>query len=248
MSEEKVKKKRNKTDPLASEPEEGELWLLSYADMMTLIACFFILMMAFANYDPAGFKQKAEIIAQGFAKGKVMVTNEKFKEMNEEISRHPELLKMSKITMNDSQMTIVMSGSVLFPQNGYALTEDMTFLLDNLIDIIKTKGEDKYRIIIEGHSDNLPLPALSPFKNHWALAAQRAAMVIERFEYFGFTPTNLKMISLGDSEPLAPNQDENGMPIIENNKINRRVVIKVVEIPKVPREGVKMGLGVLFNR
>lgn len=243
-----AKKKRGAITPMQSPEDEAESWLLSYADMMTLIACFFILMMAFANYDPAGFKQKAEVVAKGFAKGKTMVTNEKFKEMNEEIAKHPELLKMSKITLNDSQMIIVMSGSVLFPHNGFTLSDEMTFLLDSLIDIIKSKGEDNYRIIIEGHSDNLPLPANFAFPNHWALAGARAAMVIERFEYFGFTPTNLKMISAGDSEPLAPNQDENGMPIAENNRMNRRVVIKVVEIPRSDKKQIKMGLGVLFNR
>lgn len=242
------KNKRQSISPMETPAEEGESWLLSYADMMTLIACFFILMMAFANYDPAGFKQKAEVVAKGFSKGKVMVTNEKFKEMNEEIAKHPELLRMSKITLNDSQMVIVMSGSVLFPQNGYTLSEEMTFLLDSLIDIIKSKGEENYKILIEGHSDNLPLPANFAFPNHWALAAARAAMVIERFEYFGFTPTNLKMVSAGDSEPIAPNQDENGMPIIENNRMNRRVVIKVVEIPRTDKKQIKMGLGVLFNR
>ncbi|MFG1494721.1 flagellar motor protein MotB [Halobacteriovorax sp. ZH4_bin.1] len=227
-------------------PDEGEAWLLSYADMMTLIACFFILMMAFANYDPAGFKVKAEIVAKSFSKGKVAVTNEKFKEINEEIAKHPELLKISKITVNDSKMRIEMSGSILFPQNEVSMSEEMTFLLDNLIDIIKSKGEDDYRIIIEGHSDNLPIKQNSKYRNHWSLAAARAALVIERFEYFGFSPKNLKMISLGDSEPLRPNQDKNGKPISENNKINRRVVIKVIEIPKFQKK-LKMGLGVLFE-
>ena len=41
--------------PKSDEGDESEAWLVSYADMMTLIACFFILMMAFANFDPIGF-------------------------------------------------------------------------------------------------------------------------------------------------------------------------------------------------
>ena len=38
-------------DPLASPPDEGEGWLVSYADLMTLIACFFILMVSFADFS-----------------------------------------------------------------------------------------------------------------------------------------------------------------------------------------------------
>lgn len=40
--------------------DEGEAWLTSYADMITLIACFFILMTAFANFDPIEFQEKGE--------------------------------------------------------------------------------------------------------------------------------------------------------------------------------------------
>lgn len=51
------------------EEEGGEGWLVSYADLMTLIACFFILMMAFANYDPVGFNKKAKEISKHFNQG-----------------------------------------------------------------------------------------------------------------------------------------------------------------------------------
>lgn len=226
--------------------DEGETWLLSYADMMTLIACFFILMMAFANFDPVGFSQKTKIISQSFSKGKVKVTNQKFKDIREEVAKHPELLKMTKLTLKDTKMIIAMSGSVLFPKNGYELTEKMNFLLDSLIDIIKTKGEDNYKIIIEGHSDNLPLPSKALMRSHWLLAGARAASVAERFEYFGFDPKNFKIVSFGDSRPLKPNQDENGKPILKNTKLNRRVVIQVLE-KQVFKKGEKLGFGVLFK-
>ena len=38
--------------------DEGT-WLTSYADLMTLVACFFILMVAFANFEDPVFQKRA---------------------------------------------------------------------------------------------------------------------------------------------------------------------------------------------
>lgn len=74
----------------------GDDWLVSYADMMTLIACFFILMMAFANYDPAGFNKKAIELSKSFNKDKYKSSELKMKELMEEVSKHPEITKKLK--------------------------------------------------------------------------------------------------------------------------------------------------------
>lgn len=236
-------RKERRSFQIEEEADEGESWLLSYADMMTLIACFFILMMAFANYDPVGFQQKSETIASHFSKVKVSET--KLKELESEIVRHPELQEMTKITVHDSSLTVTLSGTILFPHNESDLTPEIAAQLDTLIDIIKT-FDSEYRIVIEGHSDNLPIKRGLPYKDHWSLAALRASSVAERFQYFGFIPQNIKVVSLGESQPLKPNQDENGKPINENLSLNRRVVIKIIE-PKTKSEGMKLGLGHYFN-
>lgn len=238
-------KTKRKVQVPAEEVEEGEAWLLSYADMMTLIACFFILMMAFANYDPPGFQEKTKEIAKHFSKGKSKLSKLKLTELKEEIAKHPELKDMTKITVNDSSLVVTLSGSILFPQNEVDLQPQMTLHLDSMIDIIKTYNSE-FRIVIEGHSDNLPISHDNPYKNHWALAAARASSVAERFQYFGFPNENIRVVSHGDTRPIAPNQDKTGRPIPENTMLNRRVILKVIE-PLDKRASVKMGLGVYFE-
>ena len=43
------------------QPKEADAgtWLTSYADLMTLVACFFILMVAFANFEEPVFQKRA---------------------------------------------------------------------------------------------------------------------------------------------------------------------------------------------
>lgn len=240
-----MSKVRRKAKMPEEEPDEGDAWLLSYSDMMTLVACFFILMMAFANYDPKGFQEKTKEVSKHFSKGQSKISNLKMTELKEEIAKHPELKDMTKITVNDSSLVISLSGSILFPDNEVDMKPQMVVHLDSMIDIIKTFNTE-YNIIVEGHSDNLPLGHNNPYKNHWALAGARASSVAERFQYFGFPNGRIRVISHGDSKPIAANQDKNGKPIRENNLLNRRVVIKVVE-PLDKRASVKMGLGVYFE-
>lgn len=238
-------KPRRKSQIPADEVEEGEAWLLSYADMMTLVACFFILMMAFSNYDPPGFQEKTKVIAKHFSKGKSKLSKLKLTELKEEIAKHPELKDMTKISVNDSSLIVTLSGSILFPQNEVDLHPQMTLHLDSMIDIIKTFNSD-FRIVVEGHSDNLPLSHNNPYKNHWSLAGARASSVAERFQYFGFPNENIRVVSHGSTRPIAPNQDKSGKPILENTQLNRRVILKVIQ-PLDKRASVRMGLGTYFE-
>lgn len=226
--------------------DDGDGWLVSYADMMTLIACFFILMMAFANFDPVGFQEKTKELAKHFNKDKYKNSMTKMIELTEEIAKHPELEQNTKVTVHDTNVVISFSGTVLFEGGGYLLNKNSTLAVDTLIDIIKTL-DPNFQIIVEGHTDNRPISNQEGnFRSNWSLAGARAASVVERFEYFGFNPGNLKAVSWGDTKPLLPNEDSAGNPLEDNIKMNRRVVIKVIQ-PLDNKRKYKIGLGVYFD-
>lgn len=237
---------KSKLDPGTGGDSGSPTWLLSYADMMTLIACFFILLMAFANYDPVGFTKKTLEVSKHFNKDKFKSADNPLQELREEIARHPELKKMVKTSVVDSTLNVTFSGSALFPPGAYELTEELRFKLDTLIDLIKLKSPN-FRIVVEGHTDNRKIDKKStPFSSNWGLSAARAASVIHRFEYFGFDPQYLAALGLADTKPLIPNEDERGNPISENQRLNRRVVIKVLESNKGGKN-FKLGFGAYFD-
>src|SRR4051794_6937918 len=97
-------------------PDEPEGWLTSYADLMSLLSCFFMLMMAFANYDTPGVQIKATIIAQTFKEKPSSVSEEEdpLTKLKSEIAHHPELIKKLKMTLNDGTLAIVFTGSAVF--------------------------------------------------------------------------------------------------------------------------------------
>lgn len=229
---------------LKTPPEESEGWLTSYADLMSLLTCFFMLMMAFANYDTPGVEAKARIIAESFTKvgGQTQLDLEK---LQSELARHPDFEERLKMTLKDGELAIVFTGSAVFAEGNPQLDLATTQLVDTLIEIIKARGTE-YRILIEGHADrneNL----LSDGMNHWSLSAARAANVIGRFEYFGFKSEYMVAVAKGDRDPVARYQpkDQLKTSALEIAKLNRRAVIKVLE--PLPKSRGKIGVGTLFR-
>lgn len=223
-------------DPFQDQEEGGtEDWLVSYADMMTLIACFFILMMAFANYDPVGFNKKAEQLSKHFRVDKSKSSMMKFKHITEEIARH-ELKDRTKVSVKDGELVISFSSSVLFPKGDANLSPMLETTLDSLIDIIKVSNPN-YRVLVEGHADD---------EGHepMALSAQRAVSVAKRFSQFGFPEERIVPIARGSNMPLVESQGKEGI-LEEKAKMNRRVVIRILEPYK--KKKVKFGLGVYFK-
>jgi chemotaxis protein MotB len=226
------------------EEDESGAWLMSYADMMTLIACFFILLIAFANFDPVGFSIQTQEIANHFNRDKNKPSKTNHELIMEELAMHPELIEKLKVSIKDNELIMTFSGSALFEDQDHNLSEDSLIALDTMIDIIRAK-DPNFRILVEGHTDSMPI-VNSVFNSAWALSAARASSVVERFEFYGFDPEKIIPIGLGSTKPLAPNDDENGDPIPENMRLNRRVVIKVLQ-PIDLQNQIKMGLGVYFK-
>lgn len=230
-------------DPLATPPDEGEGWLVSYADLMTLIACFFILMVSFADFSKKEeFAAKTKEVAKHFNKDKFLNSDKRLKYIESELSRHPELKNKTKISLKDSELIVIFSGSILFEEGQYSIPPESLKTLDSLIDIIKTDNSE-YRILIEGYSDDLM--SKNPFKNNWLLSSARASSVAERFEYFGFIKENITPIGKGDTFKLVESTDNLGNRIDANTKMNRRVIVKILE--PVYKKKIKMGLGIYFK-
>lgn len=222
------------------EQDDGEGWLVSYADLMTLIACFFILMMAFANYDPVGFSEKAEELAKHFRKEKFKSAVLELEELNQEIAKH-EIKERTKISLKDSELIAKFSSSVLFENGSAEMKSDLRETLDALIEVVKITNPH-YRVLIEGHADD-DLEG-SGFDSEWELSAARAAKAAKRFELFGFPKDRIVPLGKGDSEPLVKTNPKD-KDFENKRRLNRRIVIRLLE--PYTKKKMKFGLGIYFK-
>lgn len=223
------KRKKKVHHPVHEEHVEGEgPWIVSYADMMTLLFCFFVIMVSFANFDPVVVANKSAAVAGHFAPDKEGDELKAYQSLGLEIGGHPNMKGVARSTIKDGTLEIVFSSSLMFTAGEVDISDEFQKSLDVIIGLIKNKNAD-YRIMVEGHTDQSALSPTHAYRSNWELSAARAAAVVERFIYFGFQPQQLVALGFGESKPIVPEHDKYGQAIPENQALNRRVVIKVLK-------------------
>ena len=87
-------------------------------------------------------------------------------------------------------------------------------------------------IVIEGHTDDVPMAGSGFLKNNFELSSIRACRVLDFFAENGFVKEKMTAIGYGETRPLLPNRDAQGNSIPDNQTQNRRVVIKLIKAKK----------------
>lgn len=227
--------------------DEAEGWLVSYADLMTLLACFFILMMAFATFEKPRFQKIAREISLHFRGVNVPEEEDLLTVMISKLEEEEELKEIIEIEGQSSQVNILFDNSALFKSGSATLLPRANKLINKVILIIKSKNDDA-NIVIEGHTDSDPISKVGRlkeyFRSNWELSAARSSNIARKFNEAGFPGKQLRAIGYADSRPLVSNHDQNGKRISENMRKNRRILISVI---KPPPKGYKMGFGLIFN-
>lgn len=232
-------------------PENLERWLLTYADMITLLMAFFTILFAMASVDAVKFKTLAQSMSIAFSGGggggqniitnfdgtgitpqvssNSMVTlreNNQFKAIIKSIMEFAEKQGFkakieSKIT--DKGLLFSFRDSVLFESGKADLSQNSQKILDQLADVLLKNN----RIVrVEGHTDNVPIHT-TRYVSNWQLSTDRATNVI--MYWISKYPDQAQYLSAagyGEFHPIASNSTPDG------RSLNRRVEIVI------PRESV----------
>lgn len=258
-----------------SECEECEpgapAWLATFADLMSLLMCFFVLLLSFSEMDLLKYKlvggsmkdafgvqrviksdtipRGTSVIKQEFSPGKpeptVMKVMQQESEddtrdelkvntsMSEEVEELLDRIRGSLQEEIDNEMLeiLVSSDSVMirvreadsFPSGSAMLQSGFMPVLDKLQSLL---DETEGRIIVAGHTDNIPI-STSIYQSNWVLSAARAASVVHYLSEIRLTdPSRIEIRAFSDTQPVA----ENDTP--ENRAKNRRIEINI----SVPEE------------
>lgn len=192
--------------------EPAPPWMVNYADLMTEMVCFFVILYALSaalNKDmQKAQEQIQEMIKEGKMAGQVQMDKEGL-----------------RITLEEQSQ-------VAFFESGRAeLTDQMKLQLDKIAPVLYKLAE-KHDIVVEGHTDNVPI-ATRQYASNWELSTARATSVVKSLLGANFPPKHLAAVGYGEYHPLVPNDTE------LNRKKNRRVVffIKNNPYPDAPAAG-----------
>lgn len=205
-------------------------WLVSYADMMTLLLGFFVMLSAFSVPDASKMEALKKETSESMG-GKYTKPFEQLSNSIQQTLQDIQLDKEVSVAQTDEGVTIVSKGTLFFDSGSSTMKESAATLMNKIADVLSKQAKD-FRIIVEGHTDDSPI-ATKEFPSNWELSAVRAGSVVRLLEGKGLSRKNLRPIGLADTEPISPNRDAAGLPIPANQAENRRIVIRVQkQLPK----------------
>jgi chemotaxis protein MotB len=207
---------------------EGGGWITTYADMITLLMCFFVIM--YSASEPS--QSKWEQLKGGIESDVMNVKNQTpladlYNELEEKYDNPKDDNPDLTIDLNTHGIVVSLGSASLFESGGAVLKPEGRRVIKVLSKELR-KRLKKYDLVIdvEGHTDDVPIKTVQ-FPSNWELSSSRAASVVKLFTERGINPTVVRAIGHADAFPKKPNRTEDGVAILENMAVNRRVDVIV---------------------
>jgi len=228
------------------EHENHERWLVSYADFITLLFAFFVVMYSISSVNEGKFRTVSDSIKAALnpvvspsstlapftiGQTKALTLKPTIEDAKEPAVRrlrqimrslknetHLEIIQLKELTNGDIVLTL--PDMVLFRAGESALRPEALPFLQAISEVLI---ELDRHVRVEGHTDSVPITT-AQFPSNWELSAIRAVTVVRTLsELYGVLSQNLSAVGYADSRP----QTDNLTP--EHRARNRRVEIVVLE-------------------
>ncbi len=226
------------------EHENLERWLITYADLITLLLGLFVVLYSMSQIDLNKYQQWVSAFSQLFggsgvlAGGKgILVAPTPPKSSSDAIASSSQLPRQQNlevqisailssniqskkiiITTSTEGLTIHLLERLLFESGSADLKPEAKAVLDTLAEILKFLPN---KIRVEGHTDNKPINTVR-FPSNWHLSVARALNTAYHLISKGVPPEKISIVGHSEYKPIAPNDTE------ENRAKNRRVDIVIV--------------------
>jgi chemotaxis protein MotB len=226
-------------------PEEHdnlERWLITYADLITLLLAFFIMMYTFSKQDTQKYREVTGHLKTIFTGGSPAgshgsvpasapfdvflappgSTEDVKKRLEQEIEKvegnGDEIKKKISVISDERGIVIRILDEAFFDPGKADLRQGAKKTLDRIAPVISTVNNP---VRVEGHTDNIPI-GTPEFRSNWELSVRRATEVIRYLiEKHDLSPRRISAVGYAEYHPIAPNTTP------ENRSRNRRIEIIV---------------------
>ncbi|MBI3433148.1 MAG: flagellar motor protein MotD [Hydrogenophilales bacterium] len=239
---------RRRRRRIAYDHENHDRWLISYADFITLLFAFFVVMYAVSAVNENKYRILASSLGDAFGRTpssdapvpqlptvtlppEVRQRTLKQQQAVEEQAHMTEvasnlldvmapLVKEGKVRVTQSRrgVSIEINANVLF-QPGRAELETQSLAV--LRAVAERLKNEPFNLEVTGHTDNVPI-SNSIFASNWELSAVRATSVVRLLADSGIAPARLSAIGREASQPIASNDTA------EWRARNRRVELMIL--------------------
>lgn len=221
------------------EHENQERWLISYADFITLLFAFFVVMYSTSSVHEGKYRAVADGVNEAFhpvislSSSNIRLTTKqsgadmfdpglklffKYKKLEEEVKKMNGTGNIDFI--KDRRGRVIRIGDSLAFNTGQAeILPEFSEKLDKIADHIAALPNP---VQVEGHTDNIPIRT-PVYPSNWELSTARATSIIRYFvERHSMDPQRFSVAGYGEFRPI----DTNNTP--EGQAKNRRVEIVIL--------------------
>jgi chemotaxis protein MotB len=225
-------------------------WMTTFGDLMSLLLCFFVLLLSFSEIDRQKYKQVAgsmekafgmqrqknvsdsprhglKIIAKDFDQATIATRLKKYigREMEENFDElYAKLEDDIELEADKNQLVIRLMGESTFDSGKADIKPELEPLILRIGQILAKEASSE-GIIIAGHTDNVPVRG-GPFQTNLKLSIARAATVAQfLLDHTTINPKRVSTMGFGEYRPIADNATQTG------RRKNRRVEIIVGTMP-----------------
>ncbi|MDH4301047.1 MAG: OmpA family protein [Nitrospira sp.] len=228
------------------EHENHERWLVSYADFITLLFAFFVVMYSISSVNAGKYRTVSESIRAALnpvvsppssptpialstskaaltapdAPGSKEVVIRKLRNLVKGIKAVPQMSTVRITEKINGDIVITIPDQLLFNSGEAAVRSEALPFLEGLGGaIVELNRHTK----VEGHTDNVPIRT-AQFPSNWELSAARAVMVVRVLsELYSVPSDHLAAVGHADTRPITENLDP------EQRAKNRRVEVVILE-------------------
>jgi flagellar motor protein MotB len=205
-----------KLGPVFVERRNQYIWLTIYSDLITNLFLLFLSLYALSYFGPdaiqdamASMKSRLEYSRKAVPWYADLASNLKM------ISNQD-----APIVAREDRLQMALPEDVLFSAGVGELHDQDQLILHSLGDILK---KVPYTVLIEGHTDNVPLKPGGRYASNWELSMARAMTVVNYLvEYEKIPPERLGVAAFGEFHPRVPNDTP------AHRAANRRIEISVL--------------------
>ncbi len=202
-----------------------ERWLVSYADFITLLFAFFVVMYSVSQVNEDKYRSLSATLKAAFSESDVkqaevnepvstMATLES--ELQEALSGFPVDGTMTR-SGNENWLELSLQSESLFDSAEASPSDEARALFSTLAETLESQQVD---VQVGGHTDSVPI-STARFEDNWALSSARALSVVDILANAGVPDQRLSAVAYGETRPVADNATEDG------RRANRRVVIRI---------------------
>ncbi len=220
------KKTRSFDKPLAVAGDEINT---VYGDLVTFIMMLFILLfiLSYNQKENEDFFTQMNVKFGGEqqASQQSMTTDYQLVSQLQNFIQKEKLDQEIQVLVDEQKIKLIMAPSLLFDSGEASVKLKGYDALKGVSDILK--GVDN-PVIIEGHTDNIPIHTID-FDSNWELSFHRALSVLKYFFTEGHSPQNFSAQGFGEYRPVSANNTLLG------RQKNRRIEINIIRVTKVQK-------------